>query len=108
VNINSIASFVNFPVLGTYSASKAAVHSLTQAQRRDLSNSLVIGVSPGPIETDAVKDLPGEKESPSVVADALTLALKDGIEDVFPDKIAKELYSAYKLDPKALEKTMSA
>jgi hypothetical protein len=34
--------------------------------------------------------------------------LKDGIEDVFPDKIAKELYSAYKLDPKALEKHMLA
>ena len=48
VNINSIASLVNFPVAGTYSASKTATHSLTQPQRRDLPKSLVVGVYPGP------------------------------------------------------------
>ena len=49
-NVNSIASLINFPLGGTYSASKAAVHSLTQAQRRDLPSSLVVGVYPGPID----------------------------------------------------------
>lgn len=34
VNIASIASYVNFPALGSYSASKAAVHSLTQGGPR--------------------------------------------------------------------------
>src|SRR5690606_30803597 len=51
VNINSIASLVNFPLGGTYSASKAASHSLTQAQRREFSGTLVVGVYPGPIDT---------------------------------------------------------
>merc|ERR1712137_791733 len=41
VNISSIASYVNFPLAATYSASKAASHSLTQAQRRELASSLV-------------------------------------------------------------------
>jgi short-subunit dehydrogenase len=30
-NILSVASLVNFPMLGSYSASKAALYSLTQA-----------------------------------------------------------------------------
>ena len=33
VNIASVAGLTNFPMFPTYSASKAAVHSLTQAQR---------------------------------------------------------------------------
>ena len=36
VNINSIASLVNFPLAPLYSDSKAAAHSLTIAQRREL------------------------------------------------------------------------
>jgi short-subunit dehydrogenase len=56
VNINPIGSFVNFPLGATYFASKAAAHSLTQAQRGDLSNSLVIGVYPSPIDTVMAED----------------------------------------------------
>src|SRR2546426_975916 len=32
-NLNSVASFVSFPILTAYSASKAATHSLTQVTR---------------------------------------------------------------------------
>jgi NAD(P)-dependent dehydrogenase (short-subunit alcohol dehydrogenase family) len=108
VNINSIASFVNFPVAGTYSASKAAAHSLTQAQRRDLNNSLVIGVYPGPIDTAMAEDVPFDKVPPSVVADALIEALQQGTEDVFPDPMAQQLYEGYKADAKAVENSMAA
>eukprot|EP00522_Entomoneis_paludosa_P012631 CAMPEP_0172461730 /NCGR_PEP_ID=MMETSP1065-20121228/41563_1 /TAXON_ID=265537 /ORGANISM="Amphiprora paludosa, Strain CCMP125" /LENGTH=207 /DNA_ID=CAMNT_0013217153 /DNA_START=180 /DNA_END=799 /DNA_ORIENTATION=+ len=68
VNIASIASLVNFPLGGTYSASKAAAHSLTQAQRRDLPESLVIGVYPGPIDTEMAAGIEMDKASPSDVA----------------------------------------
>jgi NAD(P)-dependent dehydrogenase (short-subunit alcohol dehydrogenase family) len=108
VNINSIASFVNFPIAGTYSASKAAAHSLTQAQRRDLNNSLVIGVYPGPIDTAMAEDVPFDKVPPSVVADALIEALQQGTEDVFPDPMAQQLYEGFKADAKAVEKYMTA
>jgi short-subunit dehydrogenase len=107
VNINSMASFVNIPVGGTYSASKAAAHSLTQAQRRDLPSSLVIGVYPGPIDTDMAKEVPFEKVGPNTVAEALIDALEHGIEDVIPDPMAKEMYQAYKADAKAMEKNMA-
>ena len=108
VNINSIASFVNFPAAGTYSASKAAAHSLTQAQRRDLKNTLVIGVYPGPIDTDMIDGVDMEKSPPSAVASAVVDALIKGTEDVFPDPAAVNLHEGWKQDAKALELQMAA
>ena len=103
VNVASIASYVNFPLGGTYSASKAALHSLTAAQRRDLKNSLVIGVYPGPIDTDMARDIPMEKTTPSTVAQAVMDALKTGTEEVFPDPMAVYLYEGWKADANATQ-----
>ena len=52
-NLNSVASFVSFPILAAYSASKAATHSLTQVTRAMLrgQNTQVFGVYPGPVDT---------------------------------------------------------
>ena len=107
VNINSIASLVNFPVAGTYSASKAAANSLTQAQRRDLPNSLVVGVYPGPIDTAMAEELPFDKTPPSAVAEAVITALKKGEEDVFPDGMANHLFDNWKTDAKSVEREMA-
>lgn len=48
VNMSSIAGLVNMPVFASYSASKAAVHSLTQGARAELAGqeTLVVGVYP--------------------------------------------------------------
>lgn len=107
VNIGSIASFVNFPAAGTYSASKTAVHSLTQAQRRDMPKSVVIGVYPGPIDTAMAEGIPMDKAPPSVVAQEVVNALQNGIEDVFPDSTAKNMFDGWKADFKAMEKHMA-
>jgi NAD(P)-dependent dehydrogenase (short-subunit alcohol dehydrogenase family) len=107
VNLNSISSLVNFPGVATYSASKAASHSLTQAQRRDFPKSLVIGVYAGPIDTDLAVNLPFDKETPSVVAEAIIDALKNGTEDIYPDAMARQLLEGWKADAKALENKMT-
>ena len=107
VNISSVAGLINFPGAGTYSASKAAVHSLTQAQRRDLFKySLVVGVYPGPIDTDMGARFPFEPSPPSAVANAVVEALTKGEEDVFPDAMAQNLYKGWKADAKAMEVQM--
>lgn len=106
VNIASIASLVNFPLAPMYSASKAAAHSLTQAQRRDLSESLVIGVYPGPIDTDMAEGIPMEKASTSDVAEKIVEALNEGIEDVFPDPISQGMFKGWQDDAKAMERSM--
>lgn len=108
VNINSIVSFINYPVGATYSASKAASHSLTQAQRRDLKNTLVIGVYPGPIDTAMADGMDSEKTPPSAVALAIIDALSKGTEDVFPDPISVYLHEGWKQDAKAMERQMAA
>jgi len=108
VNVNSIASLINFPLGGTYSASKAATHSLTQAQRRDLKNSMVVGVYPGPIDTEMAKNITMyEKATPSTVAQAIVDALESGLEDVFPDQMAAQMYEGWKANAKGMEQQMS-
>lgn len=106
VNISSIASLVNFPPAPMYSASKAAAHSLTQAQRRDLNESLVIGVYPGPIDTDMAAGIEMEKATTSSVAEKIVQALEEGIEDVFPDPISESMFQGWKDDAKAMERSM--
>ncbi len=49
ITVSSIAGLVNFPDLGSYSASKAAVHSMIQGTRAELAGqkTQVFGVYPG-------------------------------------------------------------
>jgi NAD(P)-dependent dehydrogenase (short-subunit alcohol dehydrogenase family) len=52
VNILSVVSVANAPVFSSYSASKAALNSLTQGIRAELASqgTQVIGVFPGPVD----------------------------------------------------------
>ncbi len=106
VNLASVASLVNFPVLGSYSASKAAVHSLTQGVRAELAGQAtqVIGVYPGPIDTDMAANFPMDKTSPKTVAENVLAAIENGDEDVYPDPVSVELHTGFLGDPKAVEK----
>jgi len=109
VNVMSICSFVNFKVAATYSCTKAAGHSLTIAQRRDLSpyNCHVMGVYPGPIDTDIGEWNKGNPmPPPSCVADAIVAALLSGEDDVFPDKAAQDLHHEFLKGPKEQEKKL--
>ncbi len=109
VNILSVASLGNFPVLGSYSASKAALHSLTQGIRAELAaqGTQVFGVFPGPIETDMAKDFDMEKSSPDLIADGTLKGIERGEEDIFVDPMAVQFRKDYFADPKALEAQLS-
>ena len=106
VNMSSIAGHVNFPMLGSYSASKAAVHSLTQGVRAELAaqGTLVVGVYPGPVDTDMAASFPMEKASPKAVVQRILSAVATGEEDVYPDSAATEMHAGLLGDPKAFEK----
>ena len=110
VNILSISGLCSFAFAPGYSASKAAGHSLTQALRAELAkqNTLVIGVYPGPIDTDMAKHLPFDKASPESVATHVFNALATGEEDVFPDPFSVEFARQLRLDSKAVEKANAA
>jgi len=106
VNISSIAGLVGIPLLGTYSATKAAVHSITQSIRGELAsqNILVAGVYPGPIDTDLAKNFDAEKETPAHAARYILNAIERGDEDIFPDKVSQQMDKDLQANAKAVEK----
>lgn len=110
VTVSSIAGHVAFPAFTTYSASKFAAHALILSSRALLAanGTRVIGVYPGPIDTDMAKDVPMDKVPPADVALATIKAIESGAEDVFPDAMAQSLYDALRADPKAVEAQMRA
>ncbi|MEM9814908.1 MAG: SDR family oxidoreductase [Cyanobacteria bacterium P01_D01_bin.6] len=97
--LNSVASMKSFANFSTYSASKAAAYSITQALRDLLSEqgTTVLSVHPGPIATDMADTAGlGEiAESPTLVAQGIIEALQAGQFHVFPDTMAKQIGGAY-------------
>ena len=94
------------PLNPTYSASKAAQHSLTQASRALLPGVTVHGVYAGPVDTDMVKDLPPqfEKTPPEDVANAVLDGVEAGNEDIFPDPFAVAFGEQFHASPKTAER----
>ena len=99
VQLNSVASIKNFAPFTTYSASKAAAYSVTQGLRELLGEQgiQVISVHPGPIATDMVKEagLQEVAEPPSLVADSIIAAMKNGSFHAFPDSMARQIEGQY-------------
>lgn len=110
VNISSVAGLTNFPALPTYSASKAAVHSLTQGARALLAprGVAVFGVYPGPVDTDMAREITLEKTSPEAVAAAVLDGIEAGREDIFPDPFASAFGEQYQASPKESERQLAA
>lgn len=109
VNMLSIAAHVNIPSVASYSASKAAAWSMTQAVRAELAaqGTRVVAVFPGPVETEMAVSLPGEKALPADVVDRVLDAVRDDVEDVYPDAYAQKLKQRLDLDAKAVEKKLA-
>ena len=106
-NIISIGGLSSFPLCATYSASKAASHSLTQAVRAELMphGISVFGVYPGPIDTDMADGIPFEKEIPANAAIRIFDGIEQGIEKITTDNFAICYFvQQLKLDSKAVEK----
>lgn len=99
VQVNSVVSLRNAADFATYSASKAAAYSLTQALR-DTFNAQgirVMSVHPGPVLTDMgqAAGLASIAEPPSVVAYGLIKGLESGAFHVFPGNMAGVFWAGY-------------
>ena len=110
VTIGSAAGLSNVPFFPTYSASKAALHSLTQAAHVLLGaqGTSVFGVYPGPVDTDMVRELAMPKASPRDVAQAILDGVETGQEDIFPDSFAADFARQFESSPKNAERQMAA
>ena len=99
VQLNSVASILNFTGLTSYSASKAAAYSITQGLREKLKplGVQVISVHPGPIATDMIQKAGIEMAaSPaSTVGEAIVAALAKQDFHLFPDEFSQQIGQAY-------------
>jgi NAD(P)-dependent dehydrogenase (short-subunit alcohol dehydrogenase family)/uncharacterized OB-fold protein len=109
VNVLSIYALANFPLHGTFSASKAAAYSLAQCLRAEMrpAGVRVVNVFPGPIDDEWNQLLPPPKLAPASLAGAIVKALQDGVEDVYPGDVAQEWLARWRDNPKALERELS-
>ncbi len=109
INISSIAGISNFPSIGPYSATKAAMHSLTQGLRAELSREgiQVLGVYPGPVDTRMADGWDMDKATPLQVAQATLEALAEGKNEVLPDDFSRQMYAMFLEHPQQLEKAFA-
>jgi 2-keto-3-deoxy-L-rhamnonate aldolase RhmA/NAD(P)-dependent dehydrogenase (short-subunit alcohol dehydrogenase family) len=105
VNMLSILSHVNLPLMGSLCASKAALYSLTQALRAELKaqGTHVMGVLPGAVETDMTAGVNVPKIQPPYVAAAIVDGLKRRAEEIYPGDMAAGVFYGLGGDPKAVE-----
>jgi NAD(P)-dependent dehydrogenase (short-subunit alcohol dehydrogenase family) len=106
INLLSILSRVASPASGSYSASKAAALSLTQAVRAELQaqGTRVIGVLPGYVETDMTERINAPKIQPIDVVRATLEALQTDQEEVYPGEAATQVAALLLQNPKAVER----
>jgi NAD(P)-dependent dehydrogenase (short-subunit alcohol dehydrogenase family) len=111
VNILSVTSVAPFPVIPSYSISKAAALSLTQSLRALLRRQGVgvQGVILGSVDTDMTRGFDIPKVSPAVAAAGIFDGVEKGEEDIFPDPTSQTLADGWRAGvAKALERRINA
>jgi NAD(P)-dependent dehydrogenase (short-subunit alcohol dehydrogenase family) len=104
-NMVSVVGLAPVPLLAGYSASKAALQSLTQALRGTLQKSgiNVIGIYPGPVDTDMAKNIPLEKVTVGYAAANIVQGIEKGEEYIFPDPMALQVGQLWASNGRQLE-----
>ena len=110
VNMLTLVALASMPALAAYNASKAAGWSLTQTLRADLAKHgvSVFGVFPGAVDTDMIRAFQIPKTPAIDVARTTLDGIEAGEEDIFPDPMAQQLYSAWRQDHKAVERQFAS
>lgn len=105
-NVSSVVGLSNFPFFASYSASKAAARSLTQAARVQLAEqgTAVFGIYPGPVDTDMAADLPLDKATPASVAAEILKGLEAGTLEIYPDAFAAQFGQQFEASPAGVER----
>jgi len=105
-NVSSVVGLSAVPMMAGYSASKAAVHSMTQSLRGTLEkdNITVIGIYPGPIDTALATEVPyPDKATPEHAAANIVKGIAEGQTYIFPDPMAQQVEQLWSTDNRKLE-----
>jgi NAD(P)-dependent dehydrogenase (short-subunit alcohol dehydrogenase family) len=104
VNVLSVFSWIATPLLSTYSASKAAAWSFTNAARIELKHqgTHVVGVLVGGVDTDMTATIEVEKIPPAKVATSALDALEAGEPEAVVDDYSRAVKAGLSDDQNAL------
>jgi len=110
VNILSITSMANLPVIGGYSATKAAQWSLTQALRAELRGRgiRVHGAFPAAMDTDMTRGFEMPKADPAVVARAILDGVAADQDNIATDPMSAGVIDTFVRDPRELERRFTS
>ena len=108
LNVLSIASWINGPLLGIYGMSKSAAWAMTNGTRIELraQNTQVLALHVGFIDTDLTAGLDVPKQSPESVAKTALGALEDGASEVLADERTRQVHSGLSAEPAVYLKAM--
>jgi hypothetical protein len=109
VNVASILGKVSAPALGTYCATKAALLSLSQSLRGDLSGSgvRVVAVLPGTIDTDMSRGFDGEKMTVEQAAREIVEAIRSETIEAPIGEGARGVLAGLGADPLGTERAFA-
>jgi NAD(P)-dependent dehydrogenase (short-subunit alcohol dehydrogenase family) len=101
VNILSVLSWVTFPRVAGYSASKAAAWSLTNGLRNELrgQGTQVVGLHVGYMDTDMAAHVEGPKSRPEDVVRQVLEALAAGGAEVLADELSRNVKKGLAAEP---------
>jgi NAD(P)-dependent dehydrogenase (short-subunit alcohol dehydrogenase family) len=101
VNVLSVASWVNAPILGVYAASKSMAWALTNGLRNELraQGTQVLGMHVGFVDTDLVRGLDVPKSAPAVIVQRTLDALEAGASEVLADERTRQVKQGLSAEP---------
>jgi len=111
VNNLSMNSLAPFPMIPSYSISKAAAFSLTQSLRALLADRgvRVYAVMTGPTDTDMTRGFDIPKTSAASVARAILDGVEQDEEEIFPDPMSETVAESWRSGTlKGLERQFAA
>lgn len=93
INVLSVVSWINPPLLATYGASKSAAWALTNSLRFELreQQTRVLGMHVGFVDTDLTRGMGGPKSDPVVVIRRTLDALEAGAEEILADEMTEQV-----------------
>lgn len=99
LNVLSIASWVNRPLLGAYGASKSAAWALTNGLRHELrgQGTQVTALHMGFVDTDLTRGIEAPKATPEAIVRIAFDGLEAGAEEVLADEATRQVKQSLSL-----------
>ena len=101
LNVLSIASWINGPLLGNYGMSKSAAWAMTNGTRLELleQKTQVLGLHVAFIDTDLTAGFDAPKSAPDAVVATAFDALEAGKSEVLADELTRQVHKGLSADP---------